>query len=342
MAGPYYVDPAASGNNNGSDWTNAWTSLQSALDTVAAGEICYCRGTQTLSAVLDVDQGNSGTPDGGHVKFIGCNAGGTVDGTQFVLNCNSAAASALLIGVATDLWWFENVTFKNSTSYGINASGFACDGWVFVNCRIESNGGAGVQRNRQGFYWSYYQTHIINNGGAGVFKPRQDAFFFCTLSGNSDAGCYDTDGACAFINCIVADNVNYGLRVYPATIYQCVLDGYDSSPVQDNGVEFSGSTTYGFQNLVSSRLTNHTADTGLGLKVGSGLVNVMCCYFGGNDADTSGNYAAIPLYDLTTPARTADSNTMAGSDTNHGYTTTGSDFNLRSDATKRALAVELD
>lgn len=41
MAGPFYVDSAAGGANNGTSWTDAWTSIDSALTTVAAGEIIY-------------------------------------------------------------------------------------------------------------------------------------------------------------------------------------------------------------------------------------------------------------------------------------------------------------
>ena len=40
-----YVDPTASGSNNGTSWTHAWTTMQSAYDTAVAGDQVYCRGT---------------------------------------------------------------------------------------------------------------------------------------------------------------------------------------------------------------------------------------------------------------------------------------------------------
>ena len=97
-----YVDPAAGGSNNGSDWTNAWTDIQSAFDTCVAGDIVYCRGTQTLSVTIDVDT-NSGDDTSGFIKFIGCNASGVVDGTYFTINGNAGAYHGLTFA-AVGLW----------------------------------------------------------------------------------------------------------------------------------------------------------------------------------------------------------------------------------------------
>ena len=53
MAGPFYVEPGVGNDgNDGLSWgaDHAWATTQKAADTVAAGETCYFRGTETLSA----------------------------------------------------------------------------------------------------------------------------------------------------------------------------------------------------------------------------------------------------------------------------------------------------
>ena len=70
----YYCDPDAGGANDGTLWTDAWTTVQSGFDTATAGDIVYCRGTETLAAAIDVDT-NAGTATS-FIYFIGCNRTG--------------------------------------------------------------------------------------------------------------------------------------------------------------------------------------------------------------------------------------------------------------------------
>jgi hypothetical protein len=48
FATDWYVDPLASGSNDGSSWTNAWTSLSKVSTSVAAGDTVFLSGGKTV------------------------------------------------------------------------------------------------------------------------------------------------------------------------------------------------------------------------------------------------------------------------------------------------------
>lgn len=90
MAGPFYVDSVAVGLNDGTSWTDAWTSIDSALTTVAAGEIIYvddghsenlaASKTWTITAtagnpyqILSVDKADDSLSSGAVIQATGGN-----------------------------------------------------------------------------------------------------------------------------------------------------------------------------------------------------------------------------------------------------------------------------
>ncbi len=129
----YYVDPAATGANDGSSWTDAWTSLQSALDTAGAGDTVYCRGTQTLSANIDENINDGAT--GNRRYIIGVNGIGVEDGTRFTVDGNSTAAYPLHWQGKGAFTEWRNVRFTNGATNSGYATGGDTDGLRFINCR---------------------------------------------------------------------------------------------------------------------------------------------------------------------------------------------------------------
>ena len=120
-----YVDPAASGDNDGTSWTNAYETLQQAADNAVAGDVVYCRGTETLAARVDFDT-QTGTNAGGFIKFVGCNAEGNVDGTRFVLDGDGGNYAGIYIVPGISTLWFENIRVTNcdggSSGFGFQAT----------------------------------------------------------------------------------------------------------------------------------------------------------------------------------------------------------------------------
>lgn len=154
----YYVDPSATGNNDGggdggdpsdptqaANWTDAWTTLQSATDTAVGGDIVYCRGTETLTAPIDLDA-SAGTTAGGWIKYIGCNSStGAVDGSRYTLDGNSTAVNCLLFYASPYgvYLWFENMVFTGATGSGVAFPANVGSPTMYVNCVAHTNGSFG-------------------------------------------------------------------------------------------------------------------------------------------------------------------------------------------------------
>ena len=272
MAGPYYVDPAAGGDNDGSDWTHAWVSVQSAFDTATAGETVYCRGTQTLGAVIDVDT-NSGDTTSGNIHFIGCDAGGTARAGQFTLDGDEAVANALLFG-AVNYITIENFTIVDTTNDGIDFGSALVTYVDFIKCIAESCGGCGfmlyksyyckviscIARNNddEGFYYPYINVYFINclaygNGGFGFCNIyNYNVLYGCLAYENGDDGFHFSHRSNCMINCVSADNntgaTGSGLRIIAGgnqLIINCRFTNNDSYGIEmDAAVDDSNYEDY--------------------------------------------------------------------------------------------------
>ncbi len=337
----YYVDPAATGLNDGSSWENAWTSINSALalSAVAAGDTVYCRGSQTLSSV-PTNQ-NAGSLSGGFIKFIGCNASGVNDGTYFVLNANSAVANAWNNNAKSYIW-LENLELKNATSHGWTRSANSYWGQcVFVNVYSHDNGGNGFE-----CYYSqgplspvvWFRCKANNNGGSGFYDNYSGFFVWygCEAIGNSSSG-IKCRGNSTFLgvmeHCLLHQNTDNQV------VSGSSSTAFVSGSVIDGGLNNGISTTNGLCLVIGGRITNHSVATKLGLEsLTSAKYLIAASYLGGNTTDiTAGSYEI-----LTINGSTSDM-TFGGTDSDHGYTDSANDnFNLAPGATGRSIAIPLD
>jgi hypothetical protein len=339
MATTYYVDPAAAGNNDGSTWTHAWTTIQSAADTAVAGDLVKCRGTETLAALIDFDT-NSGSLANGFIKFVGCNAAGDVDGTRYVLNANGARANCIKVAGKTYIW-LENFELTGATAAGFGYASAPWGDWVFINVISHNNGTHGFDSNYSegGRQITFVRCRAYANGSStahhGWSGGYQGIFVYvgCESIGNTGhgfAGCAHSYGYEIYIGSIAHDNGadNFNSNLGNMLILGGVIDAADVAGKA--GVRFVGK--YGL--VMGARLTNNTA----GLVAEANMrALVGWSYFGGNTDDISGNYDIIPYDGATTHV------TLAGSDADDGYVDQANhDFNLTDGATGRNLAMEID
>lgn len=285
MAGPYYVDPAASGDNNGSDWANAWTNVQSAFDTVAAGEICYLRGTQTFAdaTTIDVDT-RTGLNAAGPIRFIGCNAGGTVDGTRFVINVNSKAVHGLSVTTTADGYWMENIEVKNAGAGGDSKHGiyFTADarGWTLINCCANTCSGSGFHVS-SGTYIRFIRCCSYNNTESGFYGNPSGYAIMCSAYGNTVAGFNYSIVTSSYIGCIAHAN---GTGLISAEngylLLNSVIDANTSK-----GIDNIATTGIQMSVIIGNRITNHSGAGDIGLDCNSEPITTGWNYFEANDGD---------------------------------------------------------
>src|SRR4051812_16750306 len=187
-----YVRASATGLNNGTSWTNAYTSLQSALTAAVSGDqIWVAAGTYRPSATGD--QSASFT-----LKYSVEVYGGFA-GTQTALDQRNWINN--LTTLSGDLSGDDSGVSNNSeNSYHVvtGASGATLDGFTISggNASIDSNKGGGIYNSNASPTLSnlIVSSNIAADGGGGVYaNGGSPTLTNVTISGNTaqyGAGAY--------------------------------------------------------------------------------------------------------------------------------------------------------
>lgn len=330
----YYVDPAATGSDNGTSWANAWTTLQKAVDGTGgtqpvAGDVVLCRGSETISAQIDFD-GNSGDTTSGVIRYVGVNSSGTNDGTRYVIDANSAGIVG--VNMNSNRISIENIEIKNAT-IGVNYGTYTGkSNGHFVNIYVHDCTGSGFQ--------------------AGSNTGYQNRYVKCFSESNS----YGFNMGGTFIGCIAKNCTNYGFvndfyNQFYAQYFQCaaISCGTGFRAKRDDlkyfGCIAHGNTSYGFEstysngNAIYSGCRATSNGTGFSLK---GIELLAGCYMPDTGQDLANTTKLSGIYSDTIVAG-ASTNNFAGTDTDGGYvdSSTG-DFNLAETASLRRLEINID
>jgi len=318
-----FVWSGATGANDGSSQTDAWTALSSAAG-VAAGTDVYIRGTQVLSASFSP----SGTPSlASPIRWIGVNDSWVAQGTQCVIDCNSGAYS-WVVGGTQDYSILKNIKIKDSTGVGFSVSNSAFHVHWFNcwadNCLIGWSGGR---------FQDLIYCRASNSGSVGFGNSSTVMnYAYCVADNNTSDG-WDANGTRNCFQCISYDNGGVGFNILDNTINMGLIahgnTGTGIKSVSDVSIILNGRSTgnggWGLEFTAASELN---------------YVNGFYVPAGGSDlANTSG--ASSGTYEDGSDLGLAI-NVLDGSDTDGGYTnsTTG-DFNLATDATLFSTAVLL-
>ena len=326
----FYVDPNAVGTNDGSSWENAWTSLQTAFDTLTAGEECFCRGSQIISEPLSLST-HSGTASTGHIKFIGCNENGDVDGSKFVIDANSTAIYCLQQLNTANYIIIQNFELKNALSYNFYQNSPSSDYCIFYNCDFHSCAGSGTypRRFRSNLY-IFCRFYDNANSGANPSLENQN-YLFCSFydNGLDGAGGFSGGFTSTFIGCISYNNMRYGVSGFRGNAISM------NSVIHNNGSNAINEQDVGQLIFIGNRITKHNNTGSYGFNIQGASIILGYNYFQGN---AGGNFIGIPntRVDLNSFGLLGiDANKYDLGDINYGYKSIvpeSENFNLREDA----------
>ncbi len=212
----WYVDIDANGTASGFSWTDAFTSIQDAIDASLDGdEIVVAEGTyyESINFRGRVIQLTSTDPEDSNTvaaTIIDANdPNDSNDGTSTVvyLNCSEDAVSVLtgftIQGGASGIYCsgpsnpvITYCVIRENTSYGVRC---ASSSPIIGNCVISGNEGTGI------------------SGGSPTIES-------CTIVENGNYGVENSTGT--IINCIIWDNGSNELYDCNAT-YSCIQDSND-------------------------------------------------------------------------------------------------------------------
>ena len=218
MANFYVRNP---GGNDGNAGTAAlpWLTLQHALDNiVAAGDVIYAQGGETIAATIDIDTilGNVG----GIIRVVGTGANWIVDGTRYVITGNGVASDGL--NVAEDYYCLENIeiTAMQSTGFVVN-EGVGQQGVIFHNCYSHDNQGDGFYDAECTGTYFYRCKAEMNDVG---FSLGHSYLVFCSASDNGAEG-FLGDNGLTCVGCLASGNGSYGFSSAIGLLMHCVADG---------------------------------------------------------------------------------------------------------------------
>lgn len=284
-----YVDPAATGANNGTSWTDAWTTIQTAADTAVKGDIVYCRGTEVLAASIDWDT-NAGDADQ-WIQFVGCNAAGTEDGTPYKMDGNNAAVNAMNITVTNHLM-FRNFHLYDCTGKGLNSTASYN---LFINIKSENHGNDAVGSSSfsELFFKCEFLGSVYGSTGFG------GSMVLCKVNNNTNYGILMKQNTTAsyFIGCEFSGNGSYGFGgnglAQTTTMMHSVVDNNGADGIAD----VLGAACLFFANRITNNTTNGMEavannkcyeDWNFFLNNGSNIVNTSGGIVSGGNTVTAG------------------------------------------------------
>jgi len=234
MADRYVMIGLATGNDDGTSWTDAYQSVagfQTALDATAAGDTCHVASVSdadiTLAAPMDIDttQGTATSPC--ELVGYGYNGGSpTEDGTYVCLDCDSAALCGLK-SADKDFWVVRNFEIKNSTGDCVEGATANPRSWIFNNCYLHDAAGAGIGDgaaakpfDRCAFVYCRFEDNTTLGADAQYAN-----YSFCTFIGNGTYGFNSGSYSVVYGSVIHGNTGDGGYTSIGGGIFDCVFDG---------------------------------------------------------------------------------------------------------------------
>lgn len=227
-AATIYVDVSATGTNDGSSWTNAYTSLQSAISVAVSGdEVWVAAGTYKPSA-YPVGRTSTNTREYAFYLESGVDYYGGFDGSEtlrserdYVSNVTILSGDIGTVNSSGDNCYHVIVSINESTAHILD--GFTITkGYANGGTNATINGQSNIWANSGGAMHTYVSTMTISNcifdgnygqyGGAIKDVGSPITFTNCVFSNNyafNHGGAFDKSygNVTSFINCLFYNNL---------------------------------------------------------------------------------------------------------------------------------------
>jgi len=269
-----YVNQNATGTNDGTSWTDAYTSLQSALATATSGDKIYvATGTYKPSNQFDFDGGGANVrevtfqiPDG--VEVYGGFIGNESPINTAVLDARNFTANPTIL--SGDIGTPDDMT---DNAYHVVYTKNVSSNTIVDRLTFTSGNAAGSFPNNVGGGW--YNRGSVGNSSNPTLR---NIIFSSNCANNEGGGMY-----------------NYGAStgISSPTLTNCT---FSSNSTNGNGggiFNFGASTGISSPTFTSCTFTNNTASFGggiynIGQTSGISSPTFTSCTFTNNTANTSG------------------------------------------------------
>lgn len=345
----YYVDPTATGDNDGggdgvdrddptesANWTNAWESMADAIagtngTAPTAGDVVYRKHTNTPDETLTAGITNnlSGNNTSGYIQWITVNSSGVIDGSRYHLDGAGTNTGTYLYSVtgANNLDYGLYVDDADTSNLGVTGSYN-----VFMNLLTEYADSYGVISTGTG---SIFISIVSQNNVIGVVIQQENRLLFSRVQNNSNRGVTLNSVSNVAYGNLVIDNSNEG--IYAGHRSNLVLNNVVDNNSLDNILVISGA--YSSIIIIGNRLTE-SGEYGIDFNTQKAVLALYNYTPASTEDRDNASGATNGLPDLKINSLLG--NIWNGTDTNAGYNNpTSDDFNLTSTASLRRTKVEL-
>src|SRR3972149_1891418 len=294
-----FIDVNATGKNDGSSWTNAYNSLQDALNAASSGDdILAAKG------IYKPDQGKGITPGDRGATFQLSNGvtikGGYAGSDELDANARNINVNKTIL--SGDLNGDDEPNFANNndnsynvvTGMGTNKTA-VLDGFIIKGGNANSNGG-GIYNYRGSptLINCTLTGNSANGNGGGMYNDQSnpmlgDCIFNENTAGDAGGGIYNSTSSPTFTNCTFSENTALnGGGIYcrnesSPTLTRCTFSR--------NSAQYSGGmANYLNSNPVISNCTfsENSAKYGGGMRNYNSNPKLISCIFSKNSASSDG------------------------------------------------------